>query len=161
MHWMALLWTFQMNSYTLTQHWSNLRSISIPLAVPPEPSAPSTAVKPCCRCWTSHDTFLSRSTPLTESVTTLLPDNDNIVSVYLSFVRLGAVRMNAKPMFWQGVQDSHIFHTYTKYKQTKTCIPKNLSILVTIFYGNDSFAWLTKQWIWQNWQMSSVRIFPD
>lgn len=93
MHWVALLWTFQMNSYTLT-HWSNFPSISIPLAVPPVPSV-SSAVKPCCRCWMSHGTFLFCSTPLTESVTTLLPDNDTIVSVYLSFVRLQAVRMNS------------------------------------------------------------------
>lgn len=102
MHWVALLWTFQMNSYTLTQHWSNFLSISIPLAVPPVPSASSTAVKPCCRCWTGHGTFLFRSTPLTESITTLLPDNGNIVSVYLSFVKHGAVRMNTKLMSWQG-----------------------------------------------------------
>lgn len=155
MLWVAVLWTFQMNSYTLTQHWSNFLSISIPLAVLPVPSAFSTAVKPCCRCWTSHGTFLFRSTPLTESITTLLPDNSNIVSVYLSFVKLGAVRMHAKLMFWQGFKT----HAYILQIETTQNVYSEKSF--DIFYGNDSFALLTKQWIWQNWQISSVRIFPD
>lgn len=147
MHWVALLWTFQINSYTLTQHWSNFLSISIPLAVLPVPSAFSTAVKPCCRCWTSHGTFLFRSTPLTESITTLLPDNSNIVSVYLSFVKLGAVRTNAKLMFWQGFKT----HAYILQIETpKIYIQKNLS---TYFMG------MTPLLCWQSNEFDKIDKF--